>query len=66
MPHAVSYPETDHRGEDLLQRLIMELLRPMLARFLAENGKVACVGADQFIYYRKGDPSARIATSSPA
>lgn len=49
--HAVSYPETDRMGEGLLQRLIMELLRPMLARFLAESGKVACVGADQFIYY---------------
>jgi hypothetical protein len=58
---AVSYPETDHMGEGLLQRLIMELLRPMIARFLAEHGKVAAVGADQFIYFREGDPSRRIA-----
>ncbi len=57
----VAYPETDHMGEGLLQRLIMELLRPMLARFLAEAGKVALVGADQFIYYREGDPACRIA-----
>jgi hypothetical protein len=57
----LSYPETDNMGEGLLQRLIMELLRPMLARFLAEAGKVATVGADQFIYYREGDPSRRIA-----
>jgi len=48
-------------GEGLLQRLIMELLRPMLARFLAEAGKIATVGADQFIYYREGDPGCRIA-----
>ena len=48
-------------GEGLLQRLIMELLRPLLARFLADAGKVASVGADQFIYYKKGDPHARIA-----
>ena len=48
-------------GEGLLQRLIMEMLRPMLARFLAEHGKVANVGADQFIYFCDGDPSRRIA-----
>jgi len=39
----------------------MELLRPTLARILAERGKVATVGADQFIYFREGDASRRIA-----
>jgi len=58
---AVSYPETDHMGEGLLQRLIMETLRPMLARFLAERGRVASVGADQFVYFREGDTTGRIA-----
>jgi hypothetical protein len=48
-------------GEGLLQRLIMEQLRPMLARMLADSGKIANVGADQFIYFREGDPSCRIA-----
>lgn len=44
------YPETDRMGESELQRLMIELLRPMLARFLAERGDVAHVGANQFIY----------------
>lgn len=48
-------------GEGLLQRLIMEMLRPMLARFLAESGRVASVGADQFVYFREGDTTGRIA-----
>jgi hypothetical protein len=33
----------------------------MLARMLADSGKIANVGADQFIYFREGDPSCRIA-----
>ncbi len=48
-------------GEGLLQRLIMELLRPMLAQALAMAGRSDCVGADQFIYFRQGDPFKRIA-----
>lgn len=48
-------------GEGELQRLISELLRPMLARFLAERHIVAHVGADQFLYFVKGDPTQRIA-----
>src|SRR5262249_46826201 len=43
------------------QRLIMELLRPLLARFLAERHVNAKVGADQFIYFVKGDPFKRVA-----
>jgi hypothetical protein len=57
----VFYPETDNMGEGELQRMICELLRPMLARFLAEQGRVAHVGADTFFYWRKGDPSTVIA-----
>jgi hypothetical protein len=58
---AVHYPESDEMGESMLQRLIAELLRPLLARFLAERGERAFVGADQFIYWVEGDPSRRIA-----
>jgi hypothetical protein len=57
----VLYPETDDMGEHELQRLIAELLRPMLARFLAERGTVAHAGADQFIYWARGAPTKRIA-----
>jgi Uma2 family endonuclease len=53
----VFYPETDNMGEGELQRMICELLRPLLARFLAEQGRIAHVGADTFFYFRKGDPS---------
>ena len=55
------YPSTDNMGEDFVQTLITELLRPLLARFLAEQGIPAFVGADQFIYWAKGDPRACVA-----
>ena len=71
-PVAVEYPETDHMAENLLQRLMCEFLRPLIARFLAEvvEGELSkqkrykslrarkpmCVGADQFWYYVEGQP----------
>ncbi len=55
------YPETDHMGEHEIQRLIAEVLRPLLERFLVERGKPAHVGADQFIYWEEGNPTRRLA-----
>ena len=55
------YPETDQMGENALHRLIAELLRPMLARFLAQRGVIANVGANQFVYWASGHPTKRIA-----
>lgn len=57
------YPDHDDMGESTLQRLITELFRPLLARFLAEaqRGPRPFVGADQFIYYIKGNPKAVVA-----
>jgi hypothetical protein len=55
------YPDHDDMGESILQRLMTELLRPLLARFLAEIGPRVFVGADQFIYYIKGNPKAVVA-----
>ena len=55
------YPEEERVGEELLQRWIMEILRPLLQRWISERGIVALVGADQFIYYRQHDPHKRIA-----
>jgi hypothetical protein len=61
------YPEADGMGEGLLQRLICELLRPLLARFLAERDAARgrhedwTVGADQFIYWQKHNSAARVA-----
>jgi Uma2 family endonuclease len=55
------YPEEERVGEDMLQRWILELLRPLLQRWLTRRGVKAFVGADQFIYWRQHDAYARIA-----
>lgn len=57
------YPEEERVGEEMLQRWIAELLRPLLERFLNRPGAKApsFVGADQFIYYRQYDPHRRFA-----
>lgn len=55
----VHYPESDDMAEHELQRLIAELLRPLLAQWLAAQGRVAHAGADQFFYWVEGDPGAR-------
>ncbi len=52
---AVRYPESDDTAEHELQRLIAELLRPLLAQWLASQGRVAHAGADQFFYWVPGD-----------
>jgi hypothetical protein len=55
------YPVEEKVGEDLLQRFIMELLRPLIARWFQHRGIRALVGADQFIYYRQHTPTLRVA-----
>lgn len=55
------YPVVDKMGEGSLQRLIAELLRPLLANALAELGVKAFVGADQFIYYEQYTPTQSVA-----
>ncbi|MBX3228360.1 MAG: Uma2 family endonuclease [Labilithrix sp.] len=55
------YPETDDMGVGELQQLMREMLRPMLARFLAERGIVAHVGSNQFIYWQQFAPTRSIA-----
>jgi len=54
------YPVEEKGGEDLLQRWIVELLRPLLERWLSSRGVQALVGADQFIYYRQHMPTQRV------
>ena len=39
----------------------MELLRPLVQRWLDSRGEVAFVGADQFFYWKQYDPFHRIA-----
>jgi Uma2 family endonuclease len=57
----VFYPSTENTGETELQRLIMEVLRPLLERWFRHKGLVAHVGADTFLYYVEGDPTRRVA-----
>ena len=54
------YPVDEKVGEDLLHRWIVELLRPLLERWLSGRGVQALVGADQFIYYRQYAPTQRV------
>lgn len=54
------YPETEPLGEDLLQRWIVELLRPLVERWIGDPEHVL-VGADTFIYYEQFDPKKRYA-----
>ena len=58
---ALSYPESDDMGEHEIHRLIAELLRPLMDRFLVEKRRPAHVGADQFIYWEEGNPTRRLA-----
>jgi Uma2 family endonuclease len=55
------YPVVDDVGEDLLQRLIAEMLRPLLETWLASQNVRALVGADQFIYWRQFYPTKSVA-----
>jgi Uma2 family endonuclease len=55
------YPEEEHLGEDLIQTLILELLRPLVEAYLEAQGVTAIVGRDQMMYYYQGDPTACVA-----
>jgi hypothetical protein len=52
------YPESDNIGVHQLQVFIVELLRPLLERWLRSLGRVAHAGADQFWYFQEGNPRA--------
>lgn len=55
------YPIEDDVGEGSLQRLISELLRPLIERWLLEKGRPAFVGADQFFYWKQFDATECVA-----
>lgn len=48
-------------GEDILQCWMLEVLRPLIERWLIERGTPSFVGADQFIYFERGQVSQRLA-----
>lgn len=60
-PDPTVYRVEDDVGEYEIQTYILELLRPLLARFLGERGVRAHVGSDQFIYWKQHDPTCSIA-----
>ena len=55
------YPEEERVGEDIVQRWIVELLRPLVERWLAQRGEPCFVGADQFIYFEQFNPRRYVA-----
>lgn len=54
------YPVEERVGEDIVQRWIVELLRPLIQRWLQARGELAFVGADQFIYFEQFNPHRRV------
>ena len=55
------YRVEDDVGEHEIQTYILELLRPLIERYLAERGVRAHVGSDQYIYWVKHDPTKCVA-----
>lgn len=55
------YRVEDDVGEHELQTYILELLRPLVERYLADQQIDGHVGSDQFIYWRQHEPQACVA-----
>jgi Uma2 family endonuclease len=55
------YREEDDVGEHEIQTYVLELLRPLVERWLRAEGIHAHAGSDQFIYWRQHDPQACVA-----
>jgi Putative restriction endonuclease len=55
------YPTEDKLGQDTLQMLILELLRPLVERWFELRGRPTFVGEDQFIYYERFNPKKAVA-----
>jgi hypothetical protein len=55
------YRVEDEVGEHEIQTYILELLRPLIERYLAERGVRAHAGSDQYIYWVQHDPTKCVA-----
>ena len=55
------YPTEDDMGQGSLQRLVSELLRALIERWLETRGIAAFVGANQFFYWEQFNSSEGIA-----
>jgi Uma2 family endonuclease len=60
-PDTTFYPVDDDMGEGLLHRDIADVLRFLLQRYLTQQGQVARVGANQFIYWEQFHPEVTLA-----
>jgi Uma2 family endonuclease len=55
------YPVTDDMGTSSFEMLLRLLLLPLVRRWLAHQGRPCFVGADQFIYWERFNPSKCVA-----
>ena len=55
------YPVEEKVGQDTLQMLILEQLRPLTERWYEIRGKPTFVGQDQFVYYKRRYPKKVVA-----
>jgi Uma2 family endonuclease len=51
------YRVSDDEGEHEIQTYILEILRPLVERYVKSRGVVAHVGSSQFFYWVKYDPT---------
>jgi|SRR5688572_24900601 len=58
---ATIYREEDDVGEHEIQTYILEVLRPLVERYLREQRVAAHVGSDQYVYWKQHDPLACVA-----
>lgn len=57
----VVYPVSDNMGESGLQLFVVHILLDLLRDYFAALEREVFVGANQFFYYREGDPRAAVA-----
>lgn len=55
------YPVEDDVGEHEIQTYILELLRPLVERYLSARGIRAHAGSDQYIYWAQYEPTSCVA-----
>src|SRR5688572_7690427 len=55
------YREVAGVGEHEIQTYVLEVLRPLVERYLRELPRLARVGSDQYVYWRQHDPQACVA-----
>ena len=59
-PDPTHYPVEDDVGEGIVHKLVAELLRPLVERWLDSLGTPTFVGSNQFIYWVQYAPTRRV------